>query len=44
MVAQTRNMDSISSTVGNPATGTTPAVSNLLTATDNFVIPAGGST
>jgi len=33
---------SISSTVGNPANGTTPAFSNLLTATDNFVIPAGG--
>ena len=33
---------SINSTVGNPANGTTPAFSNLLTATDNFVIPAGG--
>ena len=33
---------SINSTVGDPANGTTPAFSNLLTATDNFVIPAGG--
>jgi len=33
---------SISSTAGDPANGTTPAFSNLLTATDNFVIPAGG--
>jgi hypothetical protein len=33
---------SISGTAGDPANGTTPAFSNLLTATDNFVIPAGG--
>ena len=33
---------SLNSTVGNPANGTSPAWSNLLTATDNFVIPAVG--
>jgi hypothetical protein len=33
---------SLNNTVGNPANGTSPAWSNLLTATDNFVIPAGG--
>lgn len=33
---------SLNSTVGNPANGTSPAWSNLLTATDDFVLPAGG--
>ena len=33
---------SLNNTVGNPATGASPAWSNLLTATDDFVLPAGG--
>jgi len=33
---------SLNSTVGNPANGTTPAFSNLLTATDEPLLPAGG--
>jgi hypothetical protein len=33
---------SLNNTVGNPVNGTEPAFSNLLTATDNFVVPAGG--
>ena len=33
---------SISSTAGDPANGTTPAFSNLLTATTEHLIPAGG--
>ena len=33
---------SLNSTVGNPANGTSPAWSNLLTATDDFVLPAAG--
>ena len=33
---------SLNSTVGNPANGTTPAFSNLLTATDEHLLPAGG--
>jgi len=33
---------SLNSTVGNPANGTSPAFSNLLTATDDFVLPAAG--
>tara|TARA_R110002167_G_scaffold36460_1_gene115346 strand:+ start:707 stop:2158 length:1452 start_codon:yes stop_codon:yes gene_type:complete len=33
---------SLNSTVGNPATGASPAWSNLLTATDDFVLPAAG--
>ena len=33
---------SINSTVGNPANGTAPAFSNLLTATTEHLIPAGG--
>ena len=33
---------SLNSTVGNPANGTTPSFSNLLTATDEHLLPAGG--
>jgi hypothetical protein len=33
---------SLNSTVGNPATGASPAWSNLLTATDDFVLPVAG--
>ena len=33
---------SLNSTVGNPATGASPAFSNLLTATPTFVTPAAG--
>ena len=33
---------SLNSTVGNPANGTTPSFSNLLTATDEPLLPAGG--
>lgn len=33
---------SLNSVVGNPATGASPAWSNLLTATDDFVLPAAG--
>jgi hypothetical protein len=33
---------SINSTVGNPANGTAAAFSNLLTATDEHLLPAGG--
>ncbi len=33
---------SLNSTVGNPANGTTPAFSNLLTATEEHLLPAGG--
>jgi len=33
---------SLNNTVGNPVNGTEPAFSNLLTATDNFVVPGGG--
>jgi hypothetical protein len=33
---------SLNSTVGNPANGTSPAWSNLLTATDDFVLPVAG--
>ena len=33
---------SLNNTVGNPATGASPAWSNLLTATDDFVLPAAG--